>query len=119
MQLEAYVPESALTITMDIPSSPKLLLESSVLLAAHQSKQSKIKVTCSTILTLRAFFKVVEYCWYSPSPSREQEEPSTITSSLGIFGQPYLEEVQEMARYFDLPFLLTILKEVRRQHIFG
>lgn len=114
--IEAILPSTNLKIKMEISLIPKLLVESSVFLTAKETGQNLISFTCTDDLTMRGFLKMIEYCW---NRSMDTSESAVLAiSSLGIFGQYFLDEVAKMARYFDLPFFLKQIKEVQKMNLF-
>jgi len=112
--LEAHLVSADLKLKMEIQLTPKLLLESSVFLAAKESQQTQINIICSDTLTMRAFLKIVEYCWNTAEdPTTTCEDPLEKMSELGIFGRYYAAECLNMARYLDLTFLTSCLKQIQ------
>lgn len=101
-------------LSVTIPLHQRLLLESNVLLAAKTKHESKIEIPCTDNLTVRAIFKIAEYC-YNVNIESTSSFPLTNCSifALGIFGTTYLQECLLAATVLDL----KILKEALRSTI--
>lgn len=124
MWLEAISPQEDFTVRFEIIDlNPAILQESNVFFAAVESKQEKIQIVCTDTLTMRAFFKVVEYCMNyaavqslvrsKEKQSREQDQDNlpkmnvNVNAILGIFGSAFKKEVWILANYLDLNILAS------------
>ena len=118
--------DSIVSVTIEIPLTDRVLLESSVLLTAHLKNQNKVEIACTENLTLRSLLKIGEYCSYLANKGIEAEEKTKEASSftnyfvyeLGIFGTAYLQECLIAATILDFKVLKEMLKQALEDNLY-
>jgi hypothetical protein len=118
--------DSKAAVTIEIPLTDRILLESSVFLSAQTNKQSKLEIACTDNLTLRSLLKIGEYCSFFASMANEEKNeklvPPTFTTffiyDLGIFGTPFLRECLIAATVLDFKVFKQMLKQALEDKLF-
>ena len=102
IQLE--IPDRQFRLQLQIELVPRLRMESSLFYMAYETKRKKIRITCSSILTMRAGLKILEYCTALSSSS--EISTSQIVPFLGIYGDLWQKECLLMCRLLDLKLFI-------------